>query len=107
MEKKNRRRIYHRSIIRTLTAMLAVILMLNTAVAVYAKEAMIPQISGYPLPLSDGAEKKLSDDTTEVRAEGGTEQTQQETENKELRTWRAGERLEPGQVGSYRLGVEL
>lgn len=28
---------------------------------------------------------------TEVRAEGGTEQTQQETENKELRTWRAGE----------------
>ena len=49
---------------------LAVILMLNTAVAVYAKEAMIPQISGYPLPLSDGAEEKLSDDTTEVRAKG-------------------------------------
>ena len=70
MDKKNRRRIYHRSIIRTLAAMLAVILMLNTAVAVYAKEAMIPQISGYPLPLSDGAEEKLSDDTTEVRAEG-------------------------------------
>ncbi len=44
--------------------------MLNTAVVAYAKEATIPQISGYPLPLSDGAEKKLSDDTTEVRAKG-------------------------------------
>ena len=70
MEIKYRRRIYQRSIIRILAAMLAVVLVLNTAVAVYAKEAMIPQISGYPLPLSDGAEKELSDDTTEVRANG-------------------------------------
>ena len=70
MDKKNRRRIYHRSIIRILAAMLTVVLVLNTAVAVYAKEAMIPQISGYPLPLSDKAEKELSDDTAKVRAEG-------------------------------------
>ena len=45
MEIKYRRRIYQRSIIRILAAMLAVVLVLNTAVAVYAKEAMIPQIS--------------------------------------------------------------
>ena len=50
--------------------MLTVVLVLNTAVAVYAKEAMIPQIKGYPLPLSDEAEKELSDDTTKVRANG-------------------------------------
>ena len=51
-----------------LAAALAAILVLNTAGVAYAKEALIPQISGYPLPVSDNVREHSSDDTTHVTA---------------------------------------
>ena len=70
MKKRNNKRTFHQSIIQLLAATLAVILMLNTAGFAYAKEALIPQISGYPLPLSDDVREDLSKDTTHVTAKG-------------------------------------
>ena len=70
MQKRNSKRTYHRSIIQMLAAALAAILVLNTAGVAYAKEALIPQISGYPLPVSDNVREHRSDDTTHVTAKG-------------------------------------
>ncbi|MBP3879945.1 MAG: hypothetical protein J6D46_06470, partial [Lachnospiraceae bacterium] len=55
---------------RILSALLAMLLMLNTAVFAYTDEADLLKVSRWPAPLSEHTEKTVSEDTLKVKAIG-------------------------------------